>query len=125
MQLARQLTIFLRMLFLVETSHQLLWRHCLEFLGVSVEPIVRVTDRLSFLAVFHHVAVALNDVLDHTVERKLLVSRELRHSVVLLVKNGHIDMLVTYVSDFEGFLEEAAAAFGESNSARQLVFDHI
>ena len=42
---------------------------------------------------------------------------ELSHGVVLLVEDGHVDMLVADVGNLEGLLQQAATSLGQSYSA--------
>ena len=107
---ARHNIVFLCLIFLVEASHQLLRCHCLQFLGLT-ESCLLVADPLTLFVLLHDVLVALDHVLDHALDRELLVRRELRHSVVLLVKYGDIDMLVAYACYLVGFLQEATPPF--------------
>ena len=69
--------------------------------------------------------VRFKHVVDDCLDGKFLVRRELSHRVVLLVENGHIDVLVADICDFVCLLEEAAPSLGERDSARQLILNHL
>ena len=112
-------------IFLVETVHQLGGGDGPEFWHTDVEAIAvawRIARQCCFLDL-HNLPVGVKHLLENDLDGELGVRRELRHCVVLFIKYGHVDMLITNVGDFERLFKQATAPLRQGDTAMQLVLD--